>query len=92
MDTSEGLLLTATGASAATYLTMVSGFVAAMSRRRSRPALKSTPRVSILKPLAGGDDELEVNIASFAKLDYPDYEILFGVASIEDPARSKLSV
>jgi ceramide glucosyltransferase len=46
------------------------------------------PRVSILKPLAGADDELEENLASFATLDYPDYEILFGVASMDDPANA----
>ncbi len=44
------------------------------------------PRVTILKPLAGGDDELEENLASFGSLDYPDYEILFGVASPNDGA------
>jgi ceramide glucosyltransferase len=86
MDASEGILLAATGASAALYLTMVTGFLAAMARRPATPALSSCPRVSILKPLAGADDELAENLASFAKLDYPDYEILLGVASIEDPA------
>jgi ceramide glucosyltransferase len=44
------------------------------------------PRVTILKPLAGADDELDENLATFAALDYPDYEILFGVASWSDSA------
>jgi ceramide glucosyltransferase len=39
-----------------------------------------------MKPLAGVDDELEENLASFARLDYPDYEIILGVASVEDAA------
>jgi ceramide glucosyltransferase len=55
--------------------------------RRSPPAMPDrAPRVSILKPLAGGDDELEANLASFAALDYPEYEILFGLASRTDGA------
>jgi ceramide glucosyltransferase len=44
------------------------------------------PRVSILKPLAGSDDELDENLASFGALDYPDYEILLGVSSRTDAA------
>lgn len=42
------------------------------------------PSVSILKPVKGIDDEMERNLESFYKLDYPDYEILFGVDSMGD--------
>jgi ceramide glucosyltransferase len=86
MDALEGLLLTATAASAAIYLTMVAGFLRAMARRPARLGPTNRPRVSILKPLAGADDELAENLATFAELDYPDYEVLLGVASMEDPA------
>jgi ceramide glucosyltransferase len=41
--------------------------------------------VSILKPLAGGDDDLEQNLESFARL-RGSYEVLLGVASALDPA------
>ena len=44
------------------------------------------PKISILKPLKGIDDELEQNIKSFFELDYPDYEIIFGFHSANDPA------
>lgn len=44
------------------------------------------PRVSILKPLKGIDDELYENLKSFFELDYPDYEIIFGFHSSDDPA------
>jgi ceramide glucosyltransferase len=44
------------------------------------------PRVSIFKPLAGRDDDLEANLESFACIDYPSFEILLGVASPSDPA------
>jgi len=44
------------------------------------------PSVSILKPLKGIDDNLIENLRSFFKIDYPDYEIIFGVVEAEDPA------
>jgi len=50
----------------------------------SAPA-SSWPKVSILKPLRRSDDDIEANLRSFFFLDYPDYEILFGVDSKDDP-------
>src|SRR5215472_6412372 len=45
-----------------------------------------TPPVSILKPLAGLDEGLEDNLASFYRLAYPRYEMVFSFASASDPA------
>jgi ceramide glucosyltransferase len=42
--------------------------------------------ISILKPLAGLDRDLESNLRTFFEQDYPAFEILFGLRSIADPA------
>jgi ceramide glucosyltransferase len=50
------------------------------------PVPRQLPGLSILKPLCGADDELEANLACFATLDYPSFELLLGVASTADAA------
>ena len=58
-------------------------------RRRQRRTGTPTavlPPVSLLKPLCGLEPGLEANLASFFAQDYPDFEIIFGARSSEDPA------
>jgi ceramide glucosyltransferase len=50
------------------------------------PAPGTKPAVSILKPLCGHDEGLEENLRSFFVQDYPEYEVLFGVHGLDDPA------
>lgn len=53
-------------------------------RRRNLP--DHTPPVTILKPLKGFDEGLEENLRSFFRLDYPVYQLIFGLADADDPA------
>jgi ceramide glucosyltransferase len=50
------------------------------------PDLRSAEPVSILKPLAGLDLDLESNLRTFFQQDYPAFELLFAVRDASDPA------
>ena len=45
-----------------------------------------TPAVSILKPVRGADPNFYEAIKSQAEIDYPEYEVLFGIADSNDSA------
>src|SRR5690242_11611908 len=44
------------------------------------------PPVTVLKPLKGLGVDLYDNLASFCRQDYPAYQIVFGIADVDDPA------
>lgn len=57
-----------------------------LRREQHREAPVPSPGVTILKPLRGADPGLTENLRCFFQLDYPKYELLFGVQDADDPA------
>ncbi len=62
--------------------------IVAALRFRATPEvpLDFTPPVSVFKPVCGLERDIYEVLASFCRQDYPEYEVLFGVANLEDPA------
>jgi len=58
---------------------------AAREAARATPA-SSLPPVTILKPVHGMEERLAANLESFFQQDYPDYEVIFGVRDLDNPA------
>lgn len=86
MDWQTLVTVLPTAASATLYTLVQSSFIWSVARAPRAPLPSVRPWVSVLKPVAGADDELRENLESFARLDYPAFEILFGAASADDPA------
>jgi len=81
-------------AAAAAYYVLALWAAASWARRarKSRRKMDVPHGVSILKPVHGRDSRFHEAIASHARQDYPEFEILFGVsdpadAALEDIAR-----
>jgi len=75
-------------ASITTLWTLAGTLAVYLTTRRRVPLDRASPPVSVLKPLAGADPELEANLESFFDQDHPRFELLFGVTDEADPALS----
>ena len=75
---------------ALTQVLLLTGTWSSLKRISRKPKRLDAPfglmGVSILKPLKGVDAGLEENLRGYFALDYPQFEILFSVASATDPA------
>ncbi len=78
-------LLAVLTAAAAAY--QLIALVATIRHFRGEPGIRSSfsPPVSILKPMYGSDPGLYEALRSHAVQEYPEFEIVFGVRSIDDP-------
>ena len=80
------LILLAMVCGSACY-TLIAIYAARRFRRNSSPGANGfTPPISVVKPLCGLDRELEANLESFFRQDYPSYEIVFAVRDETDAA------
>lgn len=80
-----GLLLVAL-APLGFYLTAMIAALRWFQRERAKKLPDFTPPVSLLKPVRGADETTYENFESFCVLAYPQYEILFCVNELSDPA------
>ena len=65
-------------------------FLRYMRLSRSRPLNNFTPPVAVIIPCKGIETDFESNVSSYLCQDYPHYQVIFTVASVDDPAYQAL--
>ncbi|HEY1428878.1 MAG TPA: bacteriohopanetetrol glucosamine biosynthesis glycosyltransferase HpnI [Candidatus Tumulicola sp.] len=60
--------------------------IARFGREPEPPDAAVLPPVSLIVPLHGAEFELEDNLRAFAQQDYPEFQVVLGVARADDPA------
>src|SRR3989442_7401840 len=79
-----GLVLLAPISLALTLVAHLTAFWALSPRRRKSSG--PTPPITVLKPVKDAEEGLYENLASLARQDYPEFEILVGAEDPLDPA------
>src|SRR5215467_9727265 len=79
-----GLAVLAPISLALTLIAHLTVFLVLSPRRRKKDG--PAPAITILKPVKGAEDGLYENLASLARQDYPQFEMLIGAEDPFDPA------
>lgn len=66
-------------------LSIVAAAIRCKARSDALPAPPDAPPVTIIRPVCGVENHITETLNSTFALDYPDYEIIFCVASAKDP-------
>jgi len=56
--------------------------------RRTADETRDEPAITLFKPLCGAEPQLYENLCTFCDQEYGDFEVIFGVAQANDPARA----
>ncbi len=65
---------------------VIAMIAAADYRRSGCSRMREFPAVSVLRPMAGDQDNTEAGLRSVFEQDYPDFEVIMGAASSDDAA------
>jgi ceramide glucosyltransferase len=82
----RGAVLLLALAPLAYYIVAILAAIRFFRRERAKTLPEFVPPISILKPVRGVDFASYENFASFCQQNYPEYEILFCVNELTDPA------
>ncbi len=77
-------------AASAMPVILVCRFTRRISRKLEQPPGSYAPKAALIVPCKCLDPDFRVNIQAFFHQDYPDFEIIFAVASKDDPAFNEL--